>query len=62
MSEFAHETDQRECRRCGAMLSMWFCDSCGSDSFDSVTEAYVAELAAPWRFQEARPATASVAA
>ncbi len=61
MSEHEHEIDRRECSRCGALLSMWFCDACGSDSFDSITEAYVAELATPWRTQEARPATASVA-
>lgn len=49
MSDHEVESDRRECRRCGALLSMWFCDSCGSNSFDTVTDAYVAELASPWR-------------
>lgn len=39
----------RECRDCGAALSSWFCTSCGTDSFESVTKLYVAELASPWR-------------
>jgi hypothetical protein len=49
MSDYDHDSDRRECRRCGALLSMWFCDACGSDSFETVTDAYVAELASPWR-------------
>ena len=49
MSDYEHDGDRRECRRCGAVLSMWDCDACGSDSFETVADAYVAELASPWR-------------
>jgi len=52
MSEYQAENDQRACRRCGATLSMWDCDACGSSSFDTITDAYVAELASPWRYQD----------
>ncbi len=52
MSDYETDSDRRECRRCGALLSMWLCDACGSNSFDTVTDAYVAELAGPWRSQE----------
>ncbi len=55
MSDYEYESDRRECRRCGALLSMWCCDACGSDSFESVTDAYVAELASPWRSLESPP-------
>ena len=52
MSDHEHESERRECRRCGAVLSMVYCDACGSNSFDTVADAYVAELATPWRYQE----------
>ena len=52
MSDHEYE---RECRRCGAVLSMWYCDACGGNAFDTVTDAYVAELATPWRYQETGP-------
>jgi len=52
MSEYEAEDDRRACRRCGATLLMWDCDACGTSSFDTVTDAYVAELASPWRYQE----------
>jgi len=50
MSSYEGEDDRRECRRCGALLSMWDCDACGSDSFETIADAYVAELASPWRY------------
>jgi len=49
MSDYQYEGDQRECRRCGALLSMWDCDACGSDSFETVADTYITELAASWR-------------
>ena len=49
MSGHEHE---RECRRCGAVLSMWYCHACGGNPLDTVTDAYVAELATPWRHEQ----------
>ena len=60
MSDHEYEIDRRECRRCGALLSMWDCDACGSNSFDTVTDAYVAELATPWHSLEAAPLASGV--
>jgi hypothetical protein len=54
MSEYERESERRECRRCGALLSAWDCDVCGSDSFEAIADAYVAELASPWRHEADR--------
>jgi hypothetical protein len=50
MSDYEHQTDRRECRHCGALLSTWECDVCGGDSFEAITDTYVSELAMTWRY------------
>ena len=54
MSQPAPDGLGRACRECGAPLSFWSCEVCGSDPLDAVSHAYLVELASPWRSLSAR--------